>query len=233
MYKKLGILGGMGPLATYNLYRGIIDGTPAKKDQDHINMVILNASNIPDRTGAILSGGESPLSYLLEGCAALEKTGCDIIAVPCNTSHYFYDELQKKCGVKILNMIDLVAERLAELSITAVYLMATAGTIKMGVYEKYLSRRGINITAANDDEVSAFMKVIYDGVKSGVAPDLRDITAIAEKHYKTGSAKIILGCTELSLIKDDMIKINPNLNGLFIDATEVLKDKILKLFGKI
>jgi len=231
-YKKLGILGGMGPLATYNLYKGIIDATPAKKDQDHINMVILNASYIPDRTANILNGGESPLPYLLEGCETLENAGCDLIAIPCNTSHYFYDELQKKCKTEILNMIDLVAKRLFEENELNVFLMATAGTIKAGIYAKYLSARNINILPANEFEITIIMKVIYD-IKAGIKPDLSDITAIVKKYCGLGCKKIILGCTELSLIKDDMININNDFSDLFIDSTNVLKDEIVRLFGKM
>ena len=229
-YKKLGILGGMGPLATYNLYKNIIDATPAKKDQDHIDMVILNASYIPDRTAGILDGGESPLPYLSDGCKILENAGCDIIAIPCNTSHYFYDELQENCRVKILNMIDLVAERLEEQGMSSVFLMATAGTVKAGIYKKYLSKRNIDILPSDEDEIELIMKAIYD-IKAGIAIDLSDIITVVKKYYALGCKKIILGCTELSLIKDDMINMDSSLDDLFIDSTDVLKDKIIKLFG--
>lgn len=228
----------MGPLATHNLYKSIIDATPAKKDQDHINMVILNASYIPDRTANILDGGESPLPHLLEGCKTLENAGCDVIAIPCNTSHYFYDELQNNCKIKILNMIDLVAQRLSQENISNVYLMATAGTVKAGIYEKYLSARNINILPANEFELNLIMKEIYD-IKAGVFFGFFDIKVIAKKYYLLGCEKIILGCTELSLIKSNIVHMmsmleegsDINLDDFFIDSTDVLKDEIIKLFG--
>ena len=227
----------MGPLATYNLYKNIIDATPAKKDQEHIDMVILNASYIPDRTAYILDGKESPLPYLLDGCRALENAGCDVIAVPCNTSHYFYDELHSNCKVKLLNMIGLVAERLSRENISNVYLMATAGTVKSGIYAKYLNLRNIKILPSTESENALIMKAIYD-IKAGAVPDLLDLsdmTEIAEKYCRHGCKKIILGCTELSLIKDIMInnltKTDINFNDLFVDSTDILKDEILKLFG--
>ena len=228
MYKRLGILGGMGPLATYTLYKNIIESTYVTKDQEHIDIVILNASYIPDRTEGILHGGESPLPALLDALKSLENSGCDLIAIPCNTSHYYFDEMQNSCKVKILNMIDLTGEILENLGVKKTYLMATEGTIKTGVYEKYLSRRSINIIPASGDEIAEIMKVIYD-IKAGKTPDTGKLYDIAVKQFKLGCEKIILGCTELSTEKGRIDGIDKSM---FADAMEILKDKILELFGK-
>jgi aspartate racemase len=227
MHKKLGILGGMGPLATYTLYLNILESTPARADQDHINMVILNASNIPERTNAILNGGESPLPYLLDALKILENSGCDLIAIPCNTSHYFYGELQGSCRAEILNMIDLTAEKIKNLGIAKVYLMATGGTIKTGVYEKYLSDKNIEIMPASDEEIEEMMRVIYE-IKAGKTPDTSKLRGIAEKYHKLGCEKIILGCTEFSTEKGRIAGLDENM---IIDAMDILKDKILESFG--
>ena len=228
MYKRLGILGGMGPFATYTFYKNIIESTPTRADQEHIDMVILNASYIPDRTEAILRGGESPLPYLLDALKSLENNGCDLIAMPCNTSHYFYDELQNSCKVKILNMIELTAEKLESLGVAKTYLMATEGTVKTGIYEKYCSRRKIEIMPATDEEIAEMMKVIYE-IKDGKTPDTNGLYDIAEKYRKRGCEKIILGCTELSTEKGKIAGLDENI---IIDAMEILKDKILELFEK-
>jgi len=222
MYKKLGILGGMGPLATYTLYKNIIESTPVTKDQDHIDSVILNASYIPDRTEGILHGGESPLPYLLNALKTLENVGCDLIAVPCNTSHYFYDEMQDSCKAKILNMIDLTAEKIESFGVHKTYLMATEGTIKTGVYQKYFSKRKIEIVSPTNEEITEMMRVIYE-VKAGKIPDTNKLYGTSKKYHKLGCEKIILGCTELSTVHIT----NHNI----IDALEVLKDKILESFG--
>jgi aspartate racemase len=222
MYKKLGILGGMGPLATYTLYKNIIDSTPVQKDQDYINMVILNASYIPDRTAGILHCGESPLPYLLNELKNLENIGCDLIAVPCNTSHYFYDEMQNACKVKILNMIDLTAEKLENLGVVKTYLMATEGTIKTGVYHKYFDKRNIEIVPPTDDEIKEMMRIIYE-IKAGKTPDISKLHETVEKYHKSGCEKIILGCTELSTLHITVQHV--------IDAMDVLKEKILESFG--
>jgi len=222
MYKKLGILGGMGPLATSRLYANIIKSTPAQKDQDHIDMVILNASHIPDRTNVILhESGESPLPYLLDALKTLENCGCDLIAIPCNTSHYFYGEMQNSCKTEILNMIDLTAEKLETLGVAQVYLMATAGTVKTGIYQKYLSRRNIEIIVPSDEEINEMMRVIYE-VKAGKNPDISKLEEIA-RHY---GKPVILGCTELSTLN---FKDTNDIK--YIDAMEVLKDNILESFG--
>ena len=229
MYKKLGILGGMGPLATYTLYKNLIESSPAKKDQDYIDMVILNASYIPDRTNGILHGGESPLPALFDALKSLEKLNCDLIAVPCNTSHYFYDELQENCKIRILNMVDLTAEKLENLGVKSVFVMATEGTIKTGVYEKYFSRRNINILLASEEEIFEMMRVIYE-IKSGKKPDTSKLYDIAERKQKLGCEKIILGCTELSTENGKIEKLD-SLD--LLDAMEILKDKILELFNII
>jgi len=220
-YKKLGILGGMGPLATYTLYKNIIKSTPVKKDQDHIDMMILNASYIPDRTAGILHGGESPLPYLSDALKTLENSGCDLIVVPCNTSHYFFDEMQDSCKSKILNMVELTAEKIKSLGIAKVYLMATEGTIKTKVYEKYFSPKNIEIMPASDEEIKEMMRAIYE-VKADKNPDTGNLRGIAEKYHKLGCGKIILGCTEFSVT-------DINKTDFVVDAMEVLKDKILEL----
>ena len=226
MYKKLGILGGMGPLATYALYKNIIESTLIKTDQEYIDMVILNASYIPDRTAGILNGGESPLPYLLDALKTLENAGCDLIAIPCNTSHYFYGEMQNACKAKILNMIDLTAEKLKSLGVSKTFLMATEGTVKTGVYQKYSDRRSIEIILPNDGEIAEMMRVIYE-IKAGKSPDTGKLRDISQKYINLGCEKIILGCTELSTEKGKIYGVDENI---FIDAMEVLKDKILESF---
>ena len=216
MYKKLGILGGMGPLATYTLYRNIIESTPAGCDQEHIDMVILNACYIPDRTAGILGRGEPPLPYLLGALRQLESCGCDLIAVPCNTSHYYYDEMQASCGAEILNMVDLTAATLAGGG--TAYLMATEGTIKTGVYQRYLKARGVDFIVPADDEIAEMMRVIYE-IKKGGRPELGRLECMARRH----GAVAVLGCTEFSTVEFKDIG--------YVDAMRVLQDKILELFG--
>ena len=225
MYTKLGILGGMGPLATYTFYKNIIANTPADCDQKHINMVILNASYIPDRTASILGSGGSSLPHLLAAVKELETSGCDLIAIPCNTAHYYFDDMQKHCKTRILNMLDLTAIRLTDENVKKVLLMGTEGTIKSGVYNKYLSSREIQLLTPADTETAEIMHVIYD-VKAGKKPKTDMLKSIAKSYIISGCDKVILGCTELSVL-EEKIAAAENL----IDPMEVLQNEVLKLFG--
>ena len=101
----LGIMGGMGPAATCDLFRKIIDYTDATKDQEHLHIIIDNNTQIPDRTSYIIGSGEDPRMEMIRSIIKLETMGVDYIAIPCNTAHYFYDDLTKYSKVKILNMI--------------------------------------------------------------------------------------------------------------------------------
>ena len=103
--RVVGILGGMGPEATAEFYRYIVSLTPAGRDQDHIKVLMYSNPKIPDRSRAITEGGESPLPYLVESAHVLERAGAGILAIPCNTAHYYLPELQARVDVPVLNMI--------------------------------------------------------------------------------------------------------------------------------
>jgi len=108
----IGILGGMGPEATLDLYRHIISLTPASRDQDHIQVLIYSNPKIPDRTKAITAGGENPLPYLREAAKLLEKGGAGIIAMPCNAAHHYLSEVRQTIHVPFLDMIEQTSREL-------------------------------------------------------------------------------------------------------------------------
>ena len=103
--RLIGILGGMGPEATLDLYRYILALTPATKDQDHIRVLIYSNPKVPDRTKAIAEEGENPVDSLIESAMLLERAGAGIIAMPCNAAHYYLPDMKKKVGIPILDMI--------------------------------------------------------------------------------------------------------------------------------
>ena len=118
MKKTIGIIGGMGPLATADLFTKIINLTKASKDSDHIHILIDNNPKIPDRTSAILYGTESPLPYLIESANRLVSAGADFLIIPCITSHGFYDELSDNVSIPILNIAEETAKYLVKNSLT-------------------------------------------------------------------------------------------------------------------
>lgn len=201
--KILGIFGGMGPEATANLYQLIVQLTPAKRDQDHIPTLMYSLPQVPDRTAAIQAKDPSIVPYLVEGVTRLEKAGATFIVIPCNTAHFFYDEMQKAVRIPILHMIREVVAEVPRLHPKArkVGLLATTGTLDTGLYEKELKARGLEVVKPRGEIQSAcVMKAVY-GIKSGL--DRRQcedwLFEAGEDVVAQGAEIIVLGCTEIPL----------------------------------
>lgn len=223
MKYDLGIVGGLGPLASSYLYEMITQNTKANKDQDHLNIALLSYSNTPDRTAFILGDSEnSPYPYLLENCKILEKLGVKRISIPCNTSCYFHEKLAKEINVPISNIIENTAKYINQKGYKKVAILATKGTIKSKLYQKELEKYNITYTTPNEDKV---MKIIYDYVKSGkeVSKELFE-----EMTENTNVDAYILGCTELSILKGKL-----NLDNKYIDPLEIETKNILEFFHKL
>lgn len=226
---KLGILGGMGPMATQLLYKMIIENTLAKKDQEHIDMIILNHASMPDRTESINSGKtEDIFSLLLDDINMLAENGCDVIAIPCNTSHYLYDRLQESTNVNIINMIRQSVSDLISLNPNAkrVGILATDGTLKTNLYRRECEALGLEAVYPEPEIQEIVMDIIYNQIKSGKKGNPEDFKKI-DAHLKAKSCDgAILACTELSCYKD----FNP-LPDFYIDALESLCKKSITLSG--
>ena len=145
MNKTIGIVGGMGPLATCDLYQKIIQVTQADKDQEHVRVCIDGNTRIPDRTAAILHKGRDPLPQMIKSAVRLEGMGADVLIMPCNTAHYFYKKLLPFVDIPFLNMLEETADAAVKMGITKAGLLATDGTVKSGVYEKAFQERGISL----------------------------------------------------------------------------------------
>ncbi len=198
--RSIGIIGGMGPKATQDLFGKVLDATDAHSDAEHIRIYIDCHSAIPDRTKAILSGGESPVPYMRESVEKLTAMGADLLLIPCNTAHYFYDEIAVASSVPVLHMIRETAVALKREGVTCVGLLATDGTVQSGVYQKELEQAGIQTVCPDANGQREVMRLIYDGVKAGVTEfDTRVIRQVLERMRKAGAERIILGCTELPI----------------------------------
>lgn len=221
--KKLGILGGMGPLCTANFYQKIVQNTKADKDQGHIPTIIISDPQIPDRTAAILTGKDEEilLKKFKEDLENLENQGVDNIAIPCNTMHYYYDTFKNYTKVNIINMVEetlLYCKKNNDINIAV---LGTKATMSCGIYEKYAGDIGINIIPM-DDEIKDFtMDTIYKIKETNETnhPEFLDMI----KHLKnTGVDAIILACTELSLID------NITSYDFVIDAMDILTYESIK-----
>ncbi|WP_199883852.1 cysteate racemase [Anaerosinus massiliensis] len=223
--KKIGIIGGMGPMATVDLFSKITRLTKAKSDQEHIHILVDSNTSIPDRTKAILENGEDPVPEMVRSALNLEAMGADVLLMSCNTAHYFYDRIKKFTHVTMLNMIQETAQEVKRRNIRCVGLLATEGTCRTGIYDQAFSAQGIQVVKPEGIFEQHIMDLIYDGVKAGRADyPLDGVNKVLTELKKRGAEVFILGCTELPLAFE-MYKIKENV----IDPTEVLARKVVAL----
>ena len=228
--KSIGVIGGMGPLATQLFYRMIIEKTEADTDQDHINMVILSHATMPDRTAAIMSDTLDQLMGCVEDdVKVLEEFGADYIVIPCNTFHVMLDRIGEITDIPVINMIKTTADE-----IKAVYgegakvgIMATDGTIKWGLYHKACEENGLVPVTPSEENQKLVMKIIYEGVKKGKTVDYSDFEAVDREFRDKGCDCVIMACTELSCFKDEY-----DLPDYYVDPMSVVAEKAVILCDK-
>jgi aspartate racemase len=227
--KVIGILGGMGPEATLDCYSKIISNTPAKTDQEHLRVVIDANPKVPDRTAAIIEGGESPAPILVAGCRNLQQAGADFIIIPCVSAHFFLDEIQQQVALPVLSVFDVVAEAINSdhPQIKTVGLMATTGTINGGLFQKRLAVEGIKTIVADKTRQSKVMQAIYDIKNSQPARSqaqiVSDLAAAADDLISKGAQGIIAGCTEIPLaLKQEHLSV-PYFDALTILARAAIR----------
>ena len=229
MKKTIGILGGMGPLATADLYRKIVLLTDAGCDNDHIRVFIDSNCRIPDRTAAILSGGADPLPEMASALRNLEKCGAECIIMPCNTAHYFLPALQAQTAIPFISMLEATARACA-----AAYpgkraaILATRGTLATGLYERALEKEGVDVLLPEEPQRDVLMHLIYEVVKAArpLAPEADLWAQLLEQLRRAGADYFILGCTELPIIADTLPAPGP-----FIDPTAELAKAAIRFCG--
>lgn len=227
-YSVIGIIGGMGPLATVDLFDKIVRLTEAEKDQEHLPIVIVNTPEVPDRTKAILEGGSDPTPYLMDAALRLKAAGADFLIVPCNNSHHFLEKLS--LPLPLLSMIEVTADRLKDEGVKVAAILATSGTLASDLYQKALAARGIKSVAPDSVAQKEVMKVIYDVIKAGRFDyDPTPLQKIIADLEEKGATRLILGCTELPLAVKKF-----GILGHFIDPTvELAKAAILEAGGRL
>ncbi len=225
----LGILGGLGPMSTVCFYEMLTARTLAASDRDHIDMIISSRATTPDRTAYILGHSDkNPLPVMIEEARKLEAYGATILAVPCNTAHFFYDALRAAVQVPILNIIEETITAASKLGADRVGILATEGTICSGAYHRVCATHGIQAISPSPEDQQRLNRLIYDTIKSGIRPRAEDLERIAVPLRRAGCQRLILGCTELSLVKRDC-----DLNEeLYLDSTEVLALRTILSCGK-
>lgn len=219
----LGVIGGMGPMATALFMQMIIEHTDATCDQEHLPMIVRHLPNIPDRTAYILGDSDkSPAPYIKEAALKLQEEGVAQIAVPCVTSHFFHDEIQKDVSIPVLDGLEDAADALSQKGCKKVGVMATNGTVSSGLFTKALSDKNIDCIYPDETHQQYVMDVIYDCVKSNRIADKDKVQKVLSYLQDTGAEVVVLGCTELSLIPKEY------LIGETLDVMETLAIRCIK-----
>lgn len=226
----LGVLGGVGPLATAYFMELVIKKTPAERDQDNIPMIVFNDPQIPDRTAFILDRTQpDPLPEMERVVLWLEDAGADYIAIPCNTAHFFYEQINAAAHAPVLNIMRETTSRIVETygERATIGLLATDGTLTSGVFQNYLSEAGLSVVAPSDeDQAGIVMPLIYDRIKRNLPYDPAELLDLAQRMHENGCDAVIVGCTELSVVYQDLAAKPAYL----IDAMDVLADRCVRYY---
>lgn len=217
----------MGPQATILFYQRVVDFTVAAADQEHIETLILSDAKMPDRTAALLSGETGPVrERLLSDARTLEGWGAGCIAVPCNTSHAFLPAVQARLSIPIVNMVTETARELKAMGCRKVGVMATDGTVQMGLYHAACKALGMEAVSPPAEEQKLVMSLIYDEIKAGQRGSEDKFAAVEKAFRALGCDRVVLACTELSVYKDWH-----QVGEYYLDAMDVLARRSVEACG--
>ncbi len=225
--KRLGIIGGLGPMATAYFFELITRMTLVECDQDHIPILIQSMPNTPDRTAYILDNSKpNPLPHMVRAGLALKEQGADYLVIPCVTAHYFYKQLCEQINLPILSLIEETALTFQKENIDKVGILATNGTIQSKFLQNTLKDYDIESIIPEEEQQKKVMKIIYNQLKAGKQPDIVLFGEVCEHLRSKGAKRLLLGCTELPLIKKDYV-----LENDFCDVLEVLAKAVINYNG--
>lgn len=214
-------------MATAHLLQLVIEMTDAKTDQEHLDVIVFDRPNVPDRTAYLLDRTKpSPLPSMTQTAKTLESLGAGVLCAPCVTSHYFYQELAGSVNVPFLNMVTETAAELKSAGCKKAGIMATTGTVRTGLFQTAFEAAGLESAIPDEAGQALVMSLIYDDVKAGKPADAEKFKRAVEPLFAAGCDCVVLGCTELSLVKKEL-----GLNGQYLDALEVLAKRCVELCG--
>ena len=216
--RLLGILGGLGPMSTFYFCELLTAHTAATSDSDHIDMIVSSRATTPDRTAFILGKSDrDPLPVMVEEAQRLARAGADLIVIPCNTAHYFYEGLRARLDVPMLNIIQETVLHLKSNGVMTFGLLATEGTVRSKAYKRISEPLGVRCLTPDDEGQAVISSLIYDSIKQNRPVDKARFFSVVDTLRARGCEKIVLGCTELSLLKRQGLD-----DTLFVDSLEVL-----------
>lgn len=228
----LGIIGGMGPMASAVFYDMISSKTDASCDQENLDLILLSHAGMPDRTRAILSKDEAQIeevrSKLLADAMFLQNAGCTAIAVTCNTAHYFVNMIEDELDIPFIHLIRETAEAVASKFVAKkVAVLATDGTIKTRLYQDELSKRGVIAFTPKAEVQALVMHEIYECIKSGKPADEEIWQKIEEYVKAEGCEAAVLACTELSVVSKEL-----SLGSFYFDPMDIMAERCLDFYEK-
>ncbi len=197
--KKLGILGGMGPLAGAYFFFLFSAWTSAESDDCHPEVVLYSATGIPDRTAGLTGHGSSPLPALRKATAFLCDSGAEVLVMTCNTAHAYFAELQDASAGRFLSMPDLAVAEAIRCGAGRIGVLSTSGCAAAGVYRSACFRAGADYIPTPEPVQKAVNEAIYRKKAGENINPSAFLPAIAAL-LNAGADRVILGCTEISLI---------------------------------
>lgn len=218
--KKVGILGGMGPEATVDLFNKVLKADPANTDQEHLRIIIDCNSKIPDRTNSYLYGGEDPGPYLIESAKLLENAGVGLITIPCNAAHNWHELVQQNVKIPVLHImestLEYVRKKYTEIKIMG--LLAATSTVKIGLYHNTFEKNGIKVISPEEEYQEMVMKAIRQVKAGNTSGEVTELLVKAGEHLiSKGAQAVIAGCTEIPIVLRD-----GDLTAPVVDATYAL-----------
>lgn len=227
--KTAGVIGGLGPMATVYFFNMVVNLTDSNSDQEHVDMLISNKATTPDRTDFIIGKSNlNPAPVLHKEALKLQDAGADFLVMTCNTAHYFYDEITKGIDIPFINIVEETVLHAKNRGFKKLCILATTGNIQSELYQSMCKKHGIDFLVPNEQQQEVVMDLIYGHIKKGITPNIATFNSLIYDFKKKQCDGAILGCTELSILKNDF-----NLcEDFFIDSLEVLARKTIELSGK-
>ena len=222
--KKLGIIGGMGPLATAVFFRKVVEKTPAEKDQQHIETIIVSDPIIPGRVDYILGrSADSPVPSIRRIVCMLENAGAERIVMPCVTAHYFYSEICEGFSVRIVNLLSEIGDYFAEKKIRRAGVLATSATIRSNVLQNDPGLNGTELLFPDEREMEETDRIIFRQIKAGKVADTKILQGIADHLVRRGAEQILVACTDLSVLSP-----SEWMNGPVTDVLDILAEAAVR-----
>lgn len=226
MHKKLGILGGMRPMATVDFMKRVVEKSPAASDQEHIPMIISNNPLTPDRTTCILDNGDDPIDVMMHDLQDLKSSGATKVVVPCNTAHYWIDKLSD-VHLSFISIIDSVIDEVCRRKMQNIGILATDATLKAKIYERSIESEGKHAILPTPEQQQDVMA----GIKAVKAGDIERGRALMEPVFDSlleqGADGVILGCTEIPLAFDAF---SDEKKAKSLDSLDLLADECVKYY---